>query len=151
LRITTKPYKKTKTPSLAVLIFSKLNSYVVILLFKKIKKRPRSTFAYAISFLPLGYECNHIDFVFAKDKRTPFLKPNFSCFQWQISHYTVTKETCLDHFVSDKFCNESLEKDNYAFLEKDNCTPNCKHNHFCHKSKGVKTLLQWIGTCLESQ
>jgi hypothetical protein len=30
--------KKTKTPSLAVLIFSKLNSYVLILLFKKIKK-----------------------------------------------------------------------------------------------------------------
>ena len=60
--------KKTKIPSLAVLIFLKSNGYVVILLFKKIKKRLRSTFAHAISFLD---ECNHIVFVFLQKTKEP--------------------------------------------------------------------------------
>ncbi|KAJ6875931.1 hypothetical protein NC652_035337 [Populus alba x Populus x berolinensis] len=44
-------------------------------------------------------------FVFAKDKRVACPKPYFSCFQVQISYDTLAKDTCLDHFVLNKFYN----------------------------------------------
>jgi hypothetical protein len=78
LRITTKPYQKDK-----------------------------NTFANRLNiFRVKGYECKHAVFIFSKEKRAPFPKPSFSCFEGQISYYTVVKEIYPDHFVLDKFYND---------------------------------------------